>query len=148
MDGYVTKPFRRAALFEALAAVVPVPATGSEEQMTGFDLEAALAIVEGNRSLLAEMARLFEQEGTEHLGALLEAIRRRDPAGVALYAHALKGALNSLGAVAAADAAWRLEQLAKADDKDRFDEAAVALENELSRAQPYLASLLAQEAAT
>jgi signal transduction histidine kinase/DNA-binding response OmpR family regulator/HPt (histidine-containing phosphotransfer) domain-containing protein len=148
MDGYVTKPFRRAALFEALATVVLVPATGQEEPMTGFDLEAALAIVEGNRSLLAEMARLFEQEGAEHLDALREAIRRSDQAGVALYAHALKGALYSLGAVAATDAAWRLEQLAKADDKDRFAEATVDLENELSRAQPYLASLLVQEAAT
>jgi HPt (histidine-containing phosphotransfer) domain-containing protein len=144
MDGYVTKPFRRAALFEALALVAPAPAA---EQEKGFDLEAALAIVEGDRRLLAELARLFEQEGPGQLAALREAVRLCDQASVALYAHALKGALSSLGAVAAAEAGWRLEQLGQAGDKDRFAEAADALERELSRARPYLISLFTHEAA-
>jgi CheY-like chemotaxis protein/HPt (histidine-containing phosphotransfer) domain-containing protein len=142
MDGYVTKPFHRAALFEALAAAAPA-AVGQEK---GVDLEAALAIVEGDRGLLAEMARLFEQEAPGQLAALREAVGQGDQAGVALHAHALKGALTALGAVAAADAAWRLEQLGRAGDKAGFTEAVAALERELGRARPYLAGLLAQEA--
>jgi CheY-like chemotaxis protein/HPt (histidine-containing phosphotransfer) domain-containing protein len=154
MDGYVTKPFRRAALFEALAAVASAPAARSaglqclSEEQKGCDLEAALAIVEGDRGLLAEMARLFEQESPGQLAALRARIAQGDPGGVALYAHALKGALSSLGAVAAADAAWRLEQLGRSGAQDSFADGLAALEGELIRARAYLAGLFAAEAAT
>jgi CheY-like chemotaxis protein/HPt (histidine-containing phosphotransfer) domain-containing protein len=166
MDGYVTKPCRRAALFQALNAVVPPPApaptvvvpvakiptrgkeeTAMEDEKTGCDLESALEIVEGNRTLLATIAQLFQQDSPDQLAALHEAIRTDHAADVALYAHALKGALTSLGATAAAEAAWNLEQLGRAGDKDRFDEALAALERQLTRARPYLASLLSLEEA-
>jgi signal transduction histidine kinase/CheY-like chemotaxis protein/HPt (histidine-containing phosphotransfer) domain-containing protein len=140
MDGYVSKPFRRAALFEALANLVPAPA--EDQDTSGFDLAEALAIVEGNRDLLADMVRLFEEEQPEQLAALHEAMRSHNHAGVALHAHALKGALTSLGAVAAAEAAKQLEMLAKAGAEEQFAEAAAALEIELNRARPYLQSLL------
>jgi signal transduction histidine kinase/CheY-like chemotaxis protein/HPt (histidine-containing phosphotransfer) domain-containing protein len=164
MDGYVTKPFRRSALFQALAEVVaaraekveepkasalpiesPAPLDGEEE---GFDLQEALAIVEGDRGLLAEMARLFEQESPGHVTALRAAVGQGDAASVALYAHALKGPLTALGAVAAAGAAWQLEKLGRAGEGDQFGEAATALERELSRARPYLARLLSPVGAT
>jgi CheY-like chemotaxis protein/HPt (histidine-containing phosphotransfer) domain-containing protein len=173
MDGYVTKPFRRAALFEALAtvapapaaaaagqedgrgtagtqmaAVAPAPAEAAEEETSGFDLDEALAIVEGNRGLLALMARLFEQESSGQVAALREAVRQGDGTGVALCAHTLKGVLQSLGAVAAAAAAWRVEQLGRVGAKDQLAEAAAALDGELRRVRPYLASLGALEAAT
>jgi signal transduction histidine kinase/CheY-like chemotaxis protein/HPt (histidine-containing phosphotransfer) domain-containing protein len=173
MDGYVTKPFRRTALFEALAAVAPAPAGAAgdqedgrgtagtqraavapapaavaEEETTGFDLDEALAIVEGDRGLLAQMARLFEQESSGQVAALREAVRQGNGAAVALCAHTLKGVLQSLGAIAAAAAAWRLEQLGRVGATDQFAEAAAALDGELRRARPYLASLVVQEAAT
>jgi signal transduction histidine kinase/DNA-binding response OmpR family regulator len=153
MDGYVTKPFRRPALYEALATVVSTPAasappTAPVEATSGCDLAEALAIVEGDRNLLTEMARLFEQESPEQLAALHEAIRQGDFAGIALYAHALKGALTSLGAVAASAAALRLEKLGKSRDGDNVTEAVAALERELVCARPYLASLLTSEAVT
>jgi HPt (histidine-containing phosphotransfer) domain-containing protein len=116
------------------------------EEAGAFDLEEALSIVDGNRSLLAEMAQLFEDESREQMAALSEAIRLRNPAGVALYAHALKGALTSLGAVAAASVASELELKGRAGDIDRFADAFASLEQELHRAQPYLASLRAEQA--
>ena len=112
--------------------------------MTGFDLEAALAIVEGDRALLAAMARAFGKESPGRLAALREAVRLGDPAGVVVHAHALKGCLGSLGAVAAAEAAWRLEQLGRTGGTGGFAEAAAGLEYEFGRAQPYLAGLIAQ----
>jgi CheY-like chemotaxis protein/HPt (histidine-containing phosphotransfer) domain-containing protein len=152
MDGYVSKPFRRAGLLEALAALMPVPGAVEEtgafglEEAGAFDLEEALAIVDGNRGLLAEMAQLFEDESREQMTALSEAIRLRNPAGVTLYAHALKGALISLGAVAAASAAKELEQMGRACDEERFADAFACLEQELHRAQPYLTRLVAEQA--
>jgi two-component system sensor histidine kinase/response regulator len=149
MDGYVTKPFRRAALYEALAAAVPngTPTTG-EAVSTEYDLEAALAVVEGDRALLVEMVKLFLEESPRQLAALRQAIDSRDASSVTLYAHALKGPLNSLSATSAADAAWHLEQLGRAGEQDRFADAYTALEREIDSLQPVFAVLLAQEAVT
>ncbi len=142
MDGYVTKPFRRSALFEALASVSQQPLSASVDEVNVFDLEAALAIVEGNRELLMELVELFLEESPRQLGDLSRAILSRDAGRVALHAHSLKGPLNSLGASAAANAAWRLEQMGRAGPIDGMEQAREALVRELDRLAPVLAALL------
>jgi signal transduction histidine kinase len=146
MDGYVTKPFRRAALFEALAAVSQPAAPANEEKSPPFDLEAALEIVEGNRELLLELVQLFLEESPAQMADLSRAIARRDGAGVSLHAHSLKGPLNSLGAGAASDAAWRLEQMGRSGQLDGLDEAREALERALEQLEPALSALLPRNA--
>jgi CheY-like chemotaxis protein/HPt (histidine-containing phosphotransfer) domain-containing protein len=151
MDGYVTKPFRRSALFEALAAVSQ-PATRAlkkeeEQKPPSFDLEAALEIVQGDRELLIELVQLFLEEKPRQLTDLKQAIVRRDAAGVALHAHSLKGPLNSIGASSAADAAWRLEQMGRSGQMDGVESGGEALERELNRLEPALAALLGEAVA-
>jgi signal transduction histidine kinase/DNA-binding response OmpR family regulator len=142
MDGYVTKPFRRSALFEALAAVSQPRHSSKEEQPQSFDLDAALEIVEGNRELLFELIHLFMEESPGQLADLGRAVSGRDAVEVALRAHSLKGPLTSLGAHAAAEKAWRLEQMGRSSQMDGIDEARDALERELDRLGPALAALL------
>ncbi len=146
MDGYVTKPFRRADLFEALAAVSRPAQSPNGEQTQSFDLNTALEIVEGNRELLIELVHLFREESPRQLADLGQAIARGDAGGVALHAHSLKGPLNSLGALAAADAAWRLEQMGRSGQLDGIAAAREALERELSRLERALTALLVQNA--
>jgi two-component system sensor histidine kinase/response regulator len=142
MDGYVTKPFRRTDLFEALAAVSRQAQSLPEEQTQPFDLDTALRIVEGNRELLIELVQLFMEESPKQLADLDQAIARGDVAAIALRAHALKGPLSSLGAPAAADAAWRLEQMGRSGQLEGLVAARGDLERELSRLERALTALL------
>jgi signal transduction histidine kinase/CheY-like chemotaxis protein/HPt (histidine-containing phosphotransfer) domain-containing protein len=142
MDGYVPKPIRPEELFAALAAVVAPAEVDGPTPGGAIDRDAALASVGGDRALLADLVRVFEEESPQRLAAVRDAITRRDGAAVALNAHALKGALGTLGARPAADAAWRLEQLGRAGALDQLEPACRSLEQELARLPQALADLL------
>jgi len=58
----------------------------------------------------------------------------------------LKGALATLAARAAAEAARRLESVGRADDLGSAEEACAALERELQRLEPELAAVGKAEA--
>jgi signal transduction histidine kinase/DNA-binding response OmpR family regulator len=148
MDGYVTKPFRWAALFDALAAVVGAEPARSPDASPAFNLDAALSAVQGDRDLLVELVQLFEEDSPQRLAALRQAVGARDAAAIALQAHALKGPLGMLGAEAAAAAARRLEQMGRSGELDGCADACATLQREVDRLRSSLASLLAQEAST
>src|SRR5262245_23730122 len=85
-------PGGAAELAEALTEVKPGP----------IDLPAALAAVDGDRELLAEVVRAFQGEYPQQVAALKSALAAGKHEQASLYAHALKGSLTTLGAAAGA----------------------------------------------
>ena len=123
MDGYIAKPIRAAALFQAIADVLagratePGDAAADERPQTpGVDWQEALNAVGGDRRLLDDVVRGFLEECPRLLETLRKAVRQSDPRDVTDAAHQLKGVLRYFGPGEAYQAAWRLEKVARQGD--------------------------------
>jgi PAS domain S-box-containing protein len=133
MDGYVSKPIEDDALWRAIAAHAPAlwaeprkPAPAGAGQGTEttagsaasevFNRAALLKKLGGDAQLLTEILRLFRRDCARLMGDLHDALNRGDAARLSRAAHTLKGTLGNLSAAAAAEAARRLEVLARAGD--------------------------------
>ncbi|HEX4131960.1 MAG TPA: response regulator [Pirellulales bacterium] len=120
MDGYVSKPLQPLQLFDVVERLAAgdghteVPSAHAAEE-SGFDEEAALARVDGDRELLNELVEIFVREYPRWLAEVREAIDARDFDRLHREAHTLKGASGNLGLTSASDAARWLEQ-ATSDD--------------------------------
>jgi PAS domain S-box-containing protein len=161
MDGYVSKPVRSGELLEALEAAVG-PASGTSERRTAnsgggpepspapsagpptaasLDWGEALDRVGGDRQLLAELAGLFLREHPKWMAAIGAAIERGEADKLQRSAHALKGALGSVGAREAFAVALRLETLARQGELCGAEQAWALLAREGERACAALAAL-------
>jgi signal transduction histidine kinase/CheY-like chemotaxis protein/HPt (histidine-containing phosphotransfer) domain-containing protein len=160
MDGYLSKPLRRQQLFHALASILPesfnnedstpvgarspdratelrhgretVPQRGEvEPSEPGFDAEDCLAQVEGDRELLGNMVRLFDNQSTALLAQISEAIAHQDWPALERAAHKLRGSVGNFGARAAVETAQRLESLARSRQKEGVSETYAKLREEV-----------------
>ena len=143
MDGYVPKPIRLQELFEVIEAHAGRPAArnappGPRETL---NWSAALARLEGDNELLAEMAALFVVECPRMLSVVHEAIARQDAKMLERAAHALKGSVGNFAAPAALDAALTLEMAADGADFEQARLACAILEQALERLTNALAGL-------
>jgi HPt (histidine-containing phosphotransfer) domain-containing protein len=119
-------------------AAGPVPAAGEAGGLArpsagrGEDLE-----------LLSELARVFTDEGPLMLKEIRQAVEGRDVPAIARAAHKIKGALGALGQRArpAAEAARRVESVARGGDLAQAQQAWPALEREVDRLMPELSAL-------
>ncbi|MBI1764109.1 MAG: response regulator [Acidobacteria bacterium] len=152
MDGYLAKPLQSAELLAVLTRLAPQagqatrpapPVERPEVEAAVFDQARALAQVEGDHELLAELGELFRQDSPRLLAALAQASAKHDRAGLARAAHALKGAAGNFGAQATVAAVCRLEELAQTGNFDGADLACQALEAELNRLNAALGALMA-----
>jgi HPt (histidine-containing phosphotransfer) domain-containing protein len=75
-----------------------------------FDYDDALERLDGEADLLKQVAVVFLSDYRRTMGELGDALARRDAEALVFCAHKLKGALGTLSARAAHDAAARLEQ--------------------------------------
>jgi CheY-like chemotaxis protein/HPt (histidine-containing phosphotransfer) domain-containing protein len=147
MDEFLSKPISLPKLHQILANVsrkLAAEAAGEEfertEEMTEsmlFDLEAAMAACGGSRSLLEDLAQLFESEWPGRRNQLEGAASSGDAAMLARHAHTLKGSFGALASIAGADLALEVDKRAKAgeisgDDVTRLLEAGDALCEELA----------------
>ena len=120
MDGYLSKPIRRAELRAALGEVLAangrsVPDAEGAAALHGrspYDRAAALAGLDGDEELLQQLAELFVQESARLLAEMESALARGDVLTVRNAAHTLKGAAYPFVAPAAAAAAARVEGIA------------------------------------
>ncbi len=150
MDGYVAKPVASRELFAVIEGLVPTsPAseekvTMSPEETALIDEEAALSRVEGDRELLAEIIRDFLNGLPDATAAIRDALSHSDAAAAERAAHSLKGSLGVLGAARAAEAAMRLESLARQGDLKGLGKAWEELEGELERLEPALSTMAAR----
>lgn len=110
-----------------------------------IDQAAMLAAVGGDVALLRELAILFLRDYPHRMAELCQAIAQRDLTAVARAAHALRGAVGTLGAGDAHAAACALEQAGWRGDLARIPHAYAALEHEMHRLIPVLTALI-QEA--
>jgi HPt (histidine-containing phosphotransfer) domain-containing protein len=99
----------------------------------GFDAEAALCRVDGNRELLRQMAGLFAMQWRKLADEIASAGRRRDGATLELAAHTLDRSVRSFGADEASRVAQELEARACNADFHDLEETCVRLKIEVER---------------
>jgi PAS domain S-box-containing protein len=129
MDAYLAKPID----VDELIATVEACGTGRQtshatatsspaspppvvQQLEVFDRRAALANAAGDRRLLGDVISFFRTDYPTSLRRIRSAIKKKDPEALRLAAHALKGALATVGSPAGREAAYRLEQLGRSRD--------------------------------
>jgi CheY-like chemotaxis protein len=136
MDGYISKPTRRAALLETMREVIPdllispeevaspsakldaptdvsVALNGSSDKP--FDLAPLLAGLNGNRAMLREMVRLcLDIDAPRLLGDLRAGLDKRDSYAIERAAHGIKGLVGEFRAPTMLAAAREVEDNARA----------------------------------
>ena len=128
MDGYLPKPFVLNDLLQTIealaaraAATAAVDRSPSADKI--FDEETALAYTGGDRELLKEIIALFRADCPAYLRRLQRAIVARDGEALRISAHALKGAVATVGSPAGRRAAAELEEIGRSE---RFGQAAAS----------------------
>jgi len=141
MNGYVTKPIRADALFEAIESCLGDRPPVSPPGRSVIDRDKALASVDGDTELLRELAGLFLGDCPTQMAAIGQAIATGDAAGLRSAAHALKGAACNFGAKAVTDAALKLEILGRDSQLAGAGAACSALEAEMEHLELDLTAL-------
>jgi CheY-like chemotaxis protein len=146
MDGYVAKPIQDRDLWREIARVVPCAAARPETEPPAdasaavLDQATVLDRVGGNVGLLQELIAVFRDDCSRLLPDLRQALDRRDPAGVRLAAHTLKGMVGFFAAEQARAAAYALEKKGAAADLGGAEEDFAALIAGIERLQAALMS--------
>ena len=137
MDGYVSKPVEAEELFAAIERMGDRQARqddaeGSREPATVvLDRVVMLRHVGADAEVFLEMVKAFNEECPKLLEEIRSGIARGDAAGLQHAAHSLKGALRTLAAPAASNAASQLEAMARAGDLSRVEDRWRLLEREI-----------------
>ncbi|WP_269533376.1 PAS domain-containing hybrid sensor histidine kinase/response regulator [Chitinimonas sp. BJYL2] len=124
MDDFLTKPISDAKLRDLLTrlAASPVQTSQSVDEATAssplFDVDGALDVCGGNARLLDQLLGLFCEEWPARQAALRRALQAGDAAQLQELAHTLKGSFGALAGSPGQQAAWRLEQAARAGQVD------------------------------
>lgn len=106
-----------------------------------LNLAAALDRVGGDQGLLEEVALLFLDTSSDLFTEIGHAVEARDARALERAAHTLKGSVGNFGADAAFQAAFQLEKMGRSGNLTGVDEAYHALETEMERLRPALATL-------
>jgi len=109
-----------------------------------LDWQAALAQMDGDKHLLAEVVRIFQKEGPILLEKAQKAISQGDAAGLRRAAHSLKGSVSYFVAASVVEAARNLEGIGASGDLSGAAAAWQALEQEVGRLLGALAATAAQ----
>jgi PAS domain S-box-containing protein len=141
MDGYVAKPIRAGELFAALEEMAPPLESPPAAAGAVLDAAAALAHVDGDRDLLRTLVEVFWETVPGQLQELHTAAASGDAAALRRLAHTIRGAVGTFGAAAAAEAAAQLEAMARSGVLTGASEACAALDDEIERLRPALATL-------
>jgi len=151
MDAYVAKPVEAVKLFATIEQLAPDPSNDSVDALVRrgeppvLDREAALARLGGDSEVLLDAVAAFCEDRARLLADVRTGILKRDGDALRRAAHTLKGALSAIGAVAATEAAIRVERLGREGELGSADEACAALEQEIERLEPELAGLAGRD---
>jgi len=110
------------------------------------DWELAREVVGQDRELLLDLVNTFLGEGPETMNAIRGAIAAQDGKTLQLAAHTLKGALKTLGAKSASEAAWALEQKGKQGDTSDTEPLVADLQQKLDAVLQAFTAYVAGEA--
>ncbi len=133
MDAYVTKPLALNELLDAFERVLPELAAqpANVDEGLSIDWDEALQRVDGDRQLLAEVARLFLDEAPRKMIDLRRAVALREAKTLEHVAHSLRGSASVFGAEEMMSAAHELELMARAGTLARSDAALAYLERKM-----------------
>jgi len=106
-----------------------------------FDQARLRERVDHDDDLLRELIELFQKEHTVLLSQMRSAIQNHDPEELERSAHALKGAVAILGALAAQSAAQHLETVGRDKRMSDAPDAYTTLEREIERLQQALSAM-------
>jgi two-component system, sensor histidine kinase and response regulator len=113
-----------------------------------FEHAEALARVDQDAALLAEIAGLFLADKDAMLAEIRAALDAGDLTAVSRAAHRLKGSVSTFGAKAAGDAALALEDLDRTRTLDGAQQKFEALTAEIRRLSAALSALIAEQKRT
>ncbi|MFI5295696.1 MAG: response regulator [Thermodesulfovibrionales bacterium] len=141
MDGYVSKPLKASELFSVIEGLIPGLRAHTENAAPGpeaigidvFDMETALASVDGDRVLLGEVVKIFAKECPVLISEIRCAIGEESPAVLSRAAHGLKGVVGNFGAPVVREYATALEMMGKKGDLAGAKEGLASLEKEIER---------------
>ena len=153
MDGYVSKPISAESLFAEIERLLTdQPAQGPEHrpasrgQTVVFDRDAALANLDGDEALLAELARLFQEQWPGQLETMRRLLADGDGPGLKEAAHTLRGELANFHARVAMEAARAVEDAAAAEELTAAEAALAGLDEAVRQLEPELSSLRRKDA--
>ena len=147
MDDYVSKPVEADELFEVVERMgtagdrVARPTPPPDPVRVVLDRDAMSRRVGGDPDLLLEMVNGFTDESARLLRDIRDGIARGHVGDLQHAAHSLKGALRTLTAPAASEAAAQLEVLARDGDLSTIEAACGALEGEITALRGALSAL-------
>jgi len=134
MDGYLIKPIRPAMLLEAIGRLPsshvqaePAPA----EKKLILDRAELLDRVDGDIHLLGEITGMFLRECGPRMASVREAMENGNADRFAYDVHTLCGMFRNLSAVAAQEAAGKLEALDLKSEREKAVATYVLLEGEV-----------------
>jgi HPt (histidine-containing phosphotransfer) domain-containing protein len=107
------------------------------------DLEHLARYTGGDKTLNAEILKLFDGQVSEMVGQLLSILEQRDARKWRQVTHTIKGAARGVGAFAMGEAAATAEPVDPAINHDRAVEVIEALRVEGEAVQEFIASYLA-----
>jgi HPt (histidine-containing phosphotransfer) domain-containing protein len=110
-----------------------------------MDLSIALAHVEGDLQLLAELAAMFVGDYPRFLEETHEAILRNDYATLEREAHTLKGRLAFFGILPLREKALELEMMGRNQDLSRAPQLLRELDAEMKSILPQFESLAREQ---
>lgn len=138
MDDYVSKPFSRKQLQDALEKWLPIQ---RQEKLPASEIETVLSVERSEdslnfealdhlrslttatgESLLAKAISLFLSSAPKEIDALRSALDNCDNPALTRIAHSLKSACANLGAQTLADDAASIENMARQGDLENADE--------------------------
>jgi HPt (histidine-containing phosphotransfer) domain-containing protein len=156
MDDYVSKPLHPDELVKAVERVAEPGRAGEVAETSAaaassvvFDKEQARLRLGGDRRLLRELIAIFRADSPALMAQIsdADAVTSEDLEALLRAAHALKGALGTLGAPRAYDVAATLETCARERETSRIPAALAALQREMSELGRALAPVRRQRTA-
>ena len=149
MDDYIAKPVDRKVLAEVLERWVH----GAEKERSAstpagpcgmpiLNRNRLLEQVDNDPEMLAEVIDLFLDDSTKALVEIRNVVSSSDASAIEQCAHKLKGALMTLTAKPAADAARRLEEIGREGDLGQAAETLSALEQQMEELRQQLSTVV------
>ena len=138
MDGYIAKPIRPPDFAAEIERFTRPTATSAQSPPSPcgddcIDWQTAWANLEGDHSLLSELALLFLEDLPTQMEAIHRAVENKLGHDLERFAHRLKGSVGNFAANHAFKAALELERIARRGDFDHVQPAAEVLEREMQR---------------
>jgi two-component system sensor histidine kinase/response regulator len=140
MDDYVSKPIRpqelKAAIARRLAATMVIqqpiePPTEAPAHADVLNFSQALELVDGNRELLCEVARIFLNQYPKVIEETRRALSQQDYDTLTSAVHSLVASVGQIGGQRACAAARKLELISREGDRSQVPAALAELEREI-----------------